>query len=79
MRLASEGLPGKALDLLERASARFPDSIEVRRRLADSYLFYGLVERSAVLYEEVLEQAPADDEARRGLLASLEAVENPSF
>jgi len=72
--LTRAGLPGRALDLLEEASEQLPDSVEIRRRLADLYLFYGLVEDAEPLYRGVLRDRIDDAEARRGLEASLELL-----
>jgi tetratricopeptide (TPR) repeat protein len=79
VRLAGEGRPGGALSLLEDARDLYPSSPAVKHRLADLYLFYGLVRESAALYREVLGSAPGNEAARRGLQRSLEASELPSF
>jgi len=79
VRLAGEGRPGRALSLLEEARDLYPNSRALKHRLADLYLFFGLVNESAALYRELLESAPGNEAARRGLQQSLAASELPSF
>jgi tetratricopeptide (TPR) repeat protein len=79
VRSAREGSPGRALVLLEEAMIVHPTSLEIRRRLADLYLFYGMAGESEKLYRAVLNAAPADDNASRGLQASVALGRAPSF
>jgi tetratricopeptide (TPR) repeat protein len=79
MRSAREGLPGKALVLLEEAMILDPSSLEVRRRLADLYLFYAMAGESEKMYRAVLSAAPEDESALRGLRASAGLGRAPSF
>lgn len=76
---AREGLPGRALALLEEAMTIYPASVEVRRRLADLYLFYAMAGESEKMYRAVLGAAPGDEGARRGLDASAAKGRAPSF
>ena len=43
---AGEGMPGRALALLETAAARLPNDPAVARHLSDLRRFYGLQERT---------------------------------
>jgi tetratricopeptide (TPR) repeat protein len=79
VRLGSEGFPGRALDILEKAAVYYRDSHEIKTRLADLYLFYGLPSESMALYRDLLGSAAHGEHARRGLQQSLEASELPSF
>ncbi len=79
MQSAREGLPGRALALLEEAVNAHPDSLEIRRRLADLYLFYAMAGESEKMYRAVLSVDPEDESARRGLRASAELRRAPSF
>jgi tetratricopeptide (TPR) repeat protein len=71
---AREGLPGRALAVLERAAVRFPDAPEILAPLADLYIFYGFPEKSESLYRRLLDVDPADARARAGLESSLERL-----
>ena len=77
--LARDGLPGRALALLESGIGKFPDSREIRMRLADLYLFYGQPERSEPLYRDLARSDPNDPQARAGATASAARLESPSF
>jgi tetratricopeptide (TPR) repeat protein len=79
MNTAREGLPGRALALLEEAVKLEGASHEVRRRLADLYLFYSMAGESEELYRAVLSAAPDDERARRGLMSSSALGRAPSF
>ena len=77
--LARDGLPGRAFALLESGIGKFPDSREIRMRLADLYLFYGQPERSEPLYRNLARSDPNDPQARAGATASAARLESPSF
>jgi tetratricopeptide (TPR) repeat protein len=77
--LARDGLPGRALALLESGIEEFPESREIRMRLADLYLFYGQPERSEPLYRDLVRSDPNDPQARTGATASAARLESPSF
>jgi tetratricopeptide (TPR) repeat protein len=76
---ARDGLPGVALDLLESGLERFPDSREIRARLADLYLFYGQPERSEPLFLDLVDADPGESRARAGAAASAARLDSPSF
>jgi tetratricopeptide (TPR) repeat protein len=75
---AQDGLPGKALDVLERAVARFPDSPELMPMLGELYLFFGMAEEGEATFRRALEAAPGDPRARDGLDTAL-AMKSASF
>lgn len=69
LRLAGDGRPGQALEVLERAGEGHPGEAAVRLREADLWLFFGRPERAEPLYREVLEHDASNSGARRGLAA----------
>jgi len=77
--LARGGLPGKALALLESGIGKFPDSREIRMRLAALYFFYGQPERSEPLYRDLARSDPNDPQARAGATASSARLRSPAF
>jgi tetratricopeptide (TPR) repeat protein len=65
--LTEDGVPGQALDLLERAVNRLGSRNELLFPLAKLYCYYALPQKAARLYETVLEREPNNLEGRLGL------------
>lgn len=74
-----DGVPGKALGLLERAVVGDGGSIRERAMLADLYLYYGLAEAAEPLYRDVLREAPGEPHAKRGLELARRLLREPAF
>lgn len=74
-----DGVPGRALAILEAARERLPDEPEIALRLADLYLFFGEAERSAPLYEALAVQPRVAEHARRGLALSKQLLAPARF
>ncbi|WP_417383351.1 tetratricopeptide repeat protein [Gimesia sp.] len=75
----AEGVPGKALRLLERAHALDPDQTEIRKQLAKYQLFYNLLTQAEENYL-ILQQEFPDDQEIQDSLAKIEQLKiTPHF
>jgi len=78
-RLMDSGRFERAETLLKKVADR-PDAAEevgeARRRLARAYLEQGNYRGALAYYRQVLEQSPGDSEAREGVEAALEALDD---
>ncbi|MAC53157.1 MAG: hypothetical protein CME31_11515 [Gimesia sp.] len=75
----SEGVPGKALRLLERAHALDPDQVEIRKQLAKYQLFYNMLSQAEENYL-VLQQLSPDDQDVQDSLSKIEQLKiTPRF
>ena len=63
----SEGVPGKALRLLERAHALDPDQAEIRKQLAKYQLFYNMLSQAEKNYLVLQQQSPDDQDVQDSL------------
>ncbi|EDL62177.1 tetratricopeptide repeat protein [Gimesia maris] len=63
----SEGVPGKALRLLERAHALDPDQVEIRKQLAKYQLFYNMLSQAEENYLVLQQQSPDDQDVQDSL------------
>lgn len=51
----------------QKMLAQYPESIDLKKKLASAYLAAGKYDQARPLLEEVLKSSPADTEARNGL------------
>lgn len=63
----AEGVPGKALRLLERAHDLDPDQAEIRKQLAKYQLFYNMLTQAEENYLILQQQTPEDQEIQENL------------
>jgi tetratricopeptide (TPR) repeat protein len=77
--LQSDETPGKALDVLERAAARFGDAPRLLVPLGDLYLSFGMPEEAGSVYRCVLRVDPRNIDARIGLERVASRLREPDF
>lgn len=63
----SEGVPGKALRLLERAHDLDPEQVEIRKQLAKYQLFYNMLSQAEENYQILRLQFPEDQKIQDSL------------
>ena len=78
-RCVEEGLPGKALSLLERARDQFGDCPELLRLLATLQLEYALFDQAVATYQQLAELSPEDSEIVARLHDARQYCEPASF
>lgn len=69
--LVWDGRSMEAIELYEKLPGQIPKKPYLLRNMAKAYFDTGRFARAAQFYKDVLEQAPADGEARKGLVMSL--------
>ncbi len=75
----SEGVPGKALRLLERAHALDPDQVEIRKQLAKYQLFYNMLSQAEENYLVLQQQSPDDQDVQDSLTKIEQLKITPRF
>jgi tetratricopeptide (TPR) repeat protein len=65
--LSALGWPGRSLDTLEKADARFPDQAKIEIALADQYRYFARPELALPLLESALQKNPNDETIQRKL------------
>ena len=78
-KCVEEGLPGKALSLLERARAQFGDCPELLRLLATLQLEYALFDQAVATYRQLADLSPEDSEIVARLHDARQYCEPASF
>lgn len=69
--LVWDGRTKEAIELYEKLPGQFPRKPYLLRNMAKAYYDVNDDSKAASLYKSALEQAPSDDEARKGLVLSL--------
>ncbi|MCA9017328.1 MAG: tetratricopeptide repeat protein, partial [Planctomycetaceae bacterium] len=75
----SEGIPGKALKLLEQAHLRTPSDQQILKLLAKFQLFYNLIPEAETSYRLLQEKNPDDPEIAAALEKIEELKKTPRF
>lgn len=74
-----QGVPGKALKILEQAHNVDPDDMSVLRRLAKLQLFYHLLPQAKASYQSLKKTAPDDEEIQAALARIQQFQQSPRF
>lgn len=71
-----DGRSEDAIRMFEKLPALFPKNAYLLRNMAKAYYDRENFSRASLLYRDVLEQTPSDEEAQRGLLLSLIKIDS---
>lgn len=74
-----QGVPGKALQLLQRASAQAPSDRQILKQLARLQLFYHLLDDAEVSYQKLQASDPDDQEIQAALAEINRLRETPRY